>query len=446
MEVAIVGAGHVGLVSGVCLAEAGHRVRVFDIDRARLELLAAGTAPFLEPGLEELLKRGASEGRFSVHANDTEALRSADVLFLCVDTPNDPDGNVDVRSLLAAVRTAASSARDGALLVNRSTAPVGTTRYIASTVTEVRGRPMGVAVNPEFLAEGSAIRDFVFPDRVVVGVTGDADAELLREVYAPILDGRLRNVPGAETPRDRDEPVPFLIMAPQTAELLKYAANAFLAVKISFINEVSSIADELGADVGEVARGLGLDRRIGPHFLRAGIGWGGSCFPKDILALRGMAESRGVSARMLRAAHEVNAEQHRWVIRKLQRHLKTLVGRRVAMLGLAFKPNTDDLRNAPSLEIASELTRLNARVRAYDPAVKAIPGTLEGTLEMVSDPYSAAEDADAAVLVTEWPQFRDLDLRRLREAMSEPLLLDGRNFLDRVEVEGAGFIYVGVGR
>jgi UDPglucose 6-dehydrogenase len=305
---------------------------------------------------------------------------------------------------------------------------------------------MGIAVNPEFLAEGTAIRDFVLPDRVVVGVTNDADAELLREVYAPILDRRLRNMPGAEGPRNRDEPVPFLVMAPQTAELLKYAANAFLAVKISFINEVSSIADELGADVAEVARGLGLDRRIGPHFLKAGIGWGGSCFPKDILALRGMAESRGVAARMLRAAHEVNAEQHRWVIRKLQRHLKTLVGRRVAMLGLAFKPNTDDLRNAPSLEIASELAKLNARVRAYDPAVKAVPPALEGALQIVSDPYAAAESADAAVLVTEWPEFRDLDLRRLRETMSEPLLLDGRNFLDRAAVEGAGFIYVGVGR
>ena len=446
MEVAIVGVGHVGLVSGVCLAASGHRVRAFDIDRARLELLAAGTAPFLEPGLESLLKRGLSEGRFSVHADDSEALRSADVIFLCVDTPNVADGNVDVRSLLSAVRTAASSARDGALLVNRSTAPVGTTRYIASTVTEVRGRPMSIAVNPEFLAEGSAIRDFVFPDRVVVGVTGDADAELLREVYAPILDRQVRDVLSAEPPPNFDEPVPFLVMAPQTAELLKYAANAFLAVKISFINEVSSIADELGADVAEIARGLGLDRRIGPHFLRAGIGWGGSCFPKDILALRGMAESRGVAARMLRAAHEVNAEQHRWVIRKLQRHLKTLVGRRVAMLGLAFKPNTDDLRDAPSLEIASELARLNARVRAYDPVVKAIPGTHEGALEVVSDPYAAAEDADAVVLVTEWPQFRDLDLRRLREVVSGPLLLDGRNFLDRVAVEGAGFVYVGVGR
>jgi UDPglucose 6-dehydrogenase len=287
----------------------------------------------------------------------------------------------------------------------------------------------------------------MFPDRIVVGVWDEGAAASLEEVYRPILTRDLP--PGLPAPprgSGDSGPVPFVVVTPVTAELIKYTANAFLAVKISFINEIAWIAEELGADITQVARAVGLDRRIGPHFLRAGIGWGGSCFPKDIVALRGMAEIRGLSASMLSAANEVNARQHRWVIRKLQEHLRTLVGRRIAFLGLTFKPNTDDLRNAPSLEIAGQLATMAARVRAYDPSINELPDGFARFVELAGDPFAAVRDADAVVLITEWAEFADLDLRKLRQQTRGELLLDGRNFLDPSAAGAAGFKYVGVGR
>jgi UDPglucose 6-dehydrogenase len=374
---------------------------------------------------------------------------TADVIFVCVDTPNRADGAVDLSALVAATRAAARHARPYAVLVNRSTAPVGTSGYAAAIAWEERSSPLSITVNPEFLAEGTAVRDFLAPDRVVVGAWDRAEADRVLEVYGPILERLLPDTVPHHI-RQRAEasggPVPALVMDPPTAELTKYAANAFLAVKISFINEIASISEEIGGDVVQVARAIGLDRRVGPHFLRAGVGWGGSCFPKDIVALQGMAETRGLAARMLQAAHEVNREQHRWVVRRLQRHLKTLVGRRIGLLGLSFKPGTDDLRNAPALDIAVELTRLSARVRAFDPVVKALPPGPDGVIELVESPEALAEGAEALVLVTEWAQFAELDWLGLRRRMRTPLLLDGRNVLDPDAARAAGFTYVGVGR
>jgi UDPglucose 6-dehydrogenase len=335
------------------------------------------------------------------------------------------------------------------VIVNRSTAPVGTAAYIRSLSEERGTAHPSVAVNPEFVAEGTAVHNFLDPDRLVVG-SWDAAAETkILEAYEPIITRTLPDDLPPEVkpqPGRRVGPVPVVTTTPQTAELIKYVSNAFLAMKISFINEMAWIAEELAADGTEMARAVGLDHRIGPHFLRGGIGWGGSCFTKDIAALQGMAESSGLAARMLRAAYDVNLEQHRWVIRKLQAHLKTLVGRRIGLLGLTFKPNTDDLRNAPALDIARDLARSNARVRAFDPVVKFLPPEFDGIIDLASDPESLAAGSEALVLVTEWPEFKDLDLALLRSRMKEGLLLDGRNFFSPEQARAAGLTYVGVGR
>jgi len=447
VKIAIVGAGHVGLVTGACLAAVGHEVALLDVDERRVAMLREGQSPFFEPGLDQLITN--ARPHLTATTDPVAALRGADIAFLCVATPNDEAGHVDLSAVVSAARSVAQHADEGAILVNRSTAPVGTAGFLRSIVEEHREGEVAVAVNPEFLAEGSAARDFLFPDRIVIGAWDDGVAERVRQAYLPIVERDLpRSVPESVRPitREPTSQVPVVVTNPPTAELIKYAANAFLAMKISFINELAGIAEEVGGDVTEVSRAVGLDQRIGPHFLAAGIGWGGSCFPKDIEALQGMAATHGLEARLLRAANDVNAEQHRWVVRKLQRHLKTLVGRRVALLGLAFKSNTDDVRNAPALEIAAELARSSVRVRAYDPVVKGLPPDLEGSVELADDALGAARDAEAVVLVTEWPEFKELDLRALARSMREPLFLDGRNFMDPKAVRAAGFTYVGVGR
>lgn len=449
LRIAVVGAGHVGLVSAVAFAALGHRVHVLDIDRPKVEAMARGDVPFVEPNLDRLLTFGLHAGSLSFHVDPHEAVAGADVVFICVDTPNGGNGAVDLRAIVGAARSVGKHVLPGSVVVNRSTAPVGTSEYILSLVEEEAAGPVSVAVNPEFLAEGSAVRDFFVPDRIVVGATDEAAFDRLIRAYDPILRRHLPEAVPAHVRRraaDAGGPVPLVAMDPASAELTKYAANAFLAVKISFINEIAAIADELGADVDRVAEAVGLDRRIGPGFLRAGIGWGGSCFPKDVLALQGMAETRGLAPRMLRAANEVNGHQQRWVIRQLQAHLRRLVGRRIGLLGLSFKPGTDDLRNAPSLDIAAELTELGARVRAFDPVVHDLPDGFRDCLELSANPTALASDAEALVLVTEWPEFTALDLGEIRGVMRFPLLLDGRNFLDAELCREAGFAYVGVGR
>jgi len=448
MELAVVGAGHVGAVCAACLAAVGHRVRVLDVDAERIALLRAGRAPFFEPGIGELVERGRSGGLLSFHVDPAEAVPGASLVFLCVNTDNGPDGSVNLSPVESAVQTVARFADDGSVLVNRSTAPVGTAQYIRSLVEELRGGSLHVAVNPEFLAEGTAVHDFLEPDRILIGAWDKTAIALLADTYAPIVERRLPSDLRAMLANGhrRTGNVPFLVTDPASAELAKYAANSLLAVRVSFINEIAGIAEELGADITKVARAVGLDSRIGPHFLRAGIGWGGSCFPKDIVALQGIAETRGLSARMLRAAHEVNTDQRTWTTRQLQTHFKTLFGRRVGLLGLSFKPGTDDLRNAPALEIASQLALANVQVRAFDPAVKTLPPGFEDTIDLLGDAESLARGADALILVTEWPEFADLDLSKLGGLMRTPLLLDGRNFFDPDTVRSAGFSYVGVGR
>jgi UDPglucose 6-dehydrogenase len=446
VEIAVLGAGHVGLVCATCLASIGHRVRVHDVDKERIARLAEGQAPFVEPSVDVLLAQGLAAGQLSFHMAPAEALAPAELIFICV--PTSVDGAVaDLSAIVEATVTVAHHGSGDAVLVNRATAPVGTLAYVRTLLAQEGAGSIGVASNPEFLSEGTAVADFLTPYRIVVGGWEDAAVARVVDAYRPILEGRLpRDAEVIVADRQVEPGVRLLITTPETAEFSKHAADAFLAVKISFINEIVMVADELGADADDVASTLRLDPRIGPRFLNPGIGWAGSCFPKEITVLKGMSQTSGVSTRLLTAANDVNDEQRRWVVRKLRAHLKSLDGRRVALLGLSFKPATDDLRNAPALEIAAELVRSNVEVRAFDPIVTELPPHLAHAITLMSDPLSAATDADAVVVTTAWDGLSDLPLDELRKVMRVPLLLDGRNCLDQVAARAAGFNYVGVGR
>jgi UDPglucose 6-dehydrogenase len=456
-NVGVVGTGYVGLVTGACLARLGHRVTCVDKNEEPIRGLKSGRMPFYEPGLEELVLRGVRGGRLSFAGPEGLAglVEEADVVFLAVDTPQGEDGSADLSSVAAVARgigraLAEASRRDLPLIVvNKSTVPVGSGDYVSMLICDgiegAGGRGAGFLVvsNPEFLREGSAIYDSLYPDRIVVGSDSREALDTLRILYGPIIE---QSFPTELDPRPKVA-VPFVTTDLASAEMIKYAANAFLATKISFINEIANLCELVGADITSVATGIGLDERIGSRFLNAGIGWGGSCFPKDVAALRAAAREYEHETPLLDATAVVNARQRKQVILKLQRELHTLKGKRVALLGLSFKPNTDDLREAPSLEIARALDALDARAIGYDPvAVKDAAKRLP-SLKVVFDPYEALEGAHAAVVVTEWEEIRNLDLERASTLMEEPkVLVDGRNILDPKEVGAAGMRYRGFGR
>jgi UDPglucose 6-dehydrogenase len=418
--VGVIGVGWVGLVTAACFAEIGHPVVARDIVPERVEALSRGETPFHEPGLDELLARNRERLTFTTGIG--ELLDSCRLLFVCVDTPPTYSGDAD----LSRVRSVISELEPGSghVLVMKSTVPAGTGAAIR------RDLPGLAYVScPEFLKEGSAVEDFLHPDRVVIGAEpADSDAaDAVERLYAP-LGGEIVHTDVS------------------SAEMIKLASNAFLATKISFINEIANVCEEVGADVSEVARGMGLDERIGASFLRAGIGYGGSCFPKDVNALKMLAGNTGYHFQLLNAVIEVNELQKRRVIGKLQKHLGDLAGKRIALLGLAFKPNTDDMREASSLVLAARLQGEGAVVSAYDPvAAGAAAGMLE-SVEMTASALAALEGADAAILVTEWPEFAEIDWADAAARMANPLLIDGRNFLDPAVLEAAGFTYEGIGR
>jgi UDPglucose 6-dehydrogenase len=459
LNIGLVGAGYVGLVTGACLAHLGYQVVCVDRDEERLASLEAGRVPFYEPGLEELVRKNADRLHFSTDL--ASVVSEADVVFIAVDTPQGEDGSADLsnvasvaRGIGSAVAGPEASPRERPLVVvNKSTVPVGSGDYVSvlirDGVEEVGGEEAAhfpvVVSNPEFLREGSAVYDSLFPDRIVVGADSSEAMDTLRALYKPIIE---QSFPTELDPRPKVA-VPFLTTDLASAEMIKYAANAFLATKISFINEVANLCELVGADVGEVAYGIGLDERIGLRFLSAGIGWGGSCFPKDVAALRAVAGEYNYEPVLLDAAVAVNERQRKQVIGKLQRELHTLKGKRIALLGLAFKPNTDDLRDAPSLTIARSLDSLGARVVGYDPVAgdaAASSGLLPTSMKVVFDPYEAFMGAHAAVLVTEWGQIRTLDLKKVASLMKNPpLLVDGRNVLDPEKVRAAGIHYRGFG-
>ncbi|HMC06036.1 MAG TPA: UDP-glucose/GDP-mannose dehydrogenase family protein [Solirubrobacterales bacterium] len=418
--IGVIGVGWVGLVTAVCFADRGHEVIAMDIDEAKVDALRAGEVPIHEPGLGELLERNRERLRFA--ARMPEVLDSARLLFCCVDTPPTYSGDAD----LSRVRAVVSDLSDDGdhLLVMKSTVPSGTGRAIRRDAPD-----LPYVSCPEFLKEGTAIDDFLHPDRVVIGADpGDEWAgDQVEAIYRP-LGGEIVRTDVA------------------SAEMIKLAANAFLATKISFINEIANVCEEVGADVTEVARGMGLDERIGPSFLRAGVGYGGSCFPKDVSALKQLAGNSGYHFQLLTSVIEVNELQKRRVIGKLEKHLGSLVGKRVALLGLAFKPKTDDMREASSLVLASRLQGEGATVRGYDPVAENRARELLPGIELLDSPEAALEGADAAILVTEWPEFAELDWESLAKRMKAPVLIDGRNYLDPERLRGAGFAYEGIGR
>ena len=419
--IGVFGAGWVGLVTGVCFADLGHRVVVRDVVPERIEALRAGRVPFHEPGLDKLLERNADRLTFTL---DVDEVAAAPLLFVCVGTPPTYSGDAD----LSAVWTVVDElpvAGERTLLVMKSTVPVGTGEKVLAAL-ESRGLArVGYASNPEFLSEGSAVDDFLHPDRIVVGAFTEADAAAVAALYEPLG-------------------VPIVRADVASAEMIKLAANAFLMTRISFINEIANVCEATGADVEEVARGIGLDHRLGPHFLRAGIGWGGSCFPKDGVALKQLASNSGYHFQLLNAVIEVNELQKRRVVGKLQKHLGKLRGKTVALLGLAFKANTDDMREAPSLVLASRLLAEGADVRAWDPIADA-RHLLQG-VTFCDSVLDAVRDADAAVIVTEWEELRALASDEVRRAMRRPVIVDGRNLLDPEVVRAAGFAYEGIGR
>ena len=419
--IGVFGAGWVGLVTGGCFAELGHQVIVRDVMPERIEALRAGSLPFHEPDLPEVLERNRERITYTLDAGD---LAGADAIFVCVQTPPTYSGDADLSFVWSALDDLPAS-DERQILVMKSTVPVGTGEKVRAAL-EGRGLSnVGYVSNPEFLAEGHAVRDFLNPDRIVVGAFAEEDSAAVEALYAGI-----------------DAPVVRTDVA--SAEMIKLAANAFLMTRISFINEIANVCEAVGADVVEVAKGVGLDHRLGPHFLRAGIGYGGSCFPKDSLALKQLASNSGYHFQLLAAVIEVNELQKRRVIQKLQKHLGKLRGKKIALLGLAFKAGTDDMREAPSLVLASRLLAEGAEVRAWDPVAR--PGELiKGAVlhETVAD---AVRDADAAVIVTEWDELRSLASKEVRDAMAQPLIIDGRNLLDPAVVRAAGFAYEGIGR
>jgi len=454
-SIGVVGTGYVGLATGACLAYVGHRVTCLDNDQERLAGLREGKVPFYEPGLEELIARSAGRLHFAGSERLAEVVRESDVLFVAVGTPQGGDGSADLSNVADVARAIGralgeSPSREFPLVVvNKSTVPVGSAYYVSALVGDGideaggEGAEFRVASNPEFLREGSAVHDSLFPDRVVVGTDSREALDALRALYAPIVE---QSFATEWDPRPKVA-VPFVTTDLASAEMIKYAANAFLATKISFINEVANLCELVGADVSEVAYGVGLDDRVGARFLSAGLGWGGSCFPKDVAALRATAREYEHETPLLDAAASVNERQRRRVIHKLQRDLHSLKGRRVALLGLSFKPNTDDLRGAPSLEIAGALSSLGARVVGYDPVAGKAAAKLAPEIQAVFSPYEALAGAHAAVVVTEWEEVRGLDPKKAASLMRDPkLIVDGRNALDAAASREAGLLYRGFGR
>jgi UDPglucose 6-dehydrogenase len=431
MQVAVMGTGHVGLVTCVALSSLGHDVIGTDVDAEKIALLSGGASPFYEPGLEEALGREMAAGRLSFTTLPSEALRDAEVVFICVGTPARSDGEANLVAMESSAREIARHARDGVVVVEKSTVPAGTAERVRATLAREReGLRFDVASNPEFLREGTALQDALAPDRIVIGVESEWARHVLRRLYGPLTE---RGYALIETDI-------------ATAELAKHASNAFLALKISFANALARICERAGADVVSVARVMGADQRISRAFLNAGLGYGGYCFPKDVAALARLASRLGYEFTLLREVERLNEEAVGAAVAKVEEALWNLEDKRVAILGLAFKPDTDDVRFSPALALARRLLTAGARVVGFDPRAMANAKQELPELEMASDPYEAATEAHCVVLATEWEEFRRLDLAALRAVMTYPVLVDGRNALDPVRVAAAGFTYHPMGR
>jgi UDPglucose 6-dehydrogenase len=432
MHIAVIGTGYVGLVTGACFADFGMRVTCVDKDQDKINSIDAGRMPIYEPGLDALVAKGVREGRLEFSTDVRGTVAQSLVVFLAVGTPPSGDGSADMSQIDEVAYEIAKALNGYKVIVTKSTVPVGAASRIKKIIEENKATPsrFSVAANPEFLREGAAINDFMRPDRVVIGCTDDEAVAILKDIYRPLYL--------LETP--------FVITTPESAEMIKYASNAFLATKVSFINEISGLCELLGADVHDVAKGMGMDVRIGSKFLHPGPGFGGSCFPKDAQALVALGRSVNYDVRIVEAALRVNECQKDSIIDRIRRLLPRLDGKTIAILGLAFKPETDDIREAPSIRIIGDLLEAGARIRAYDPAAMESARRLLTDVEYCEDEYEAARGSDGLVVVTEWNQFRRLDMDRLKQLMREPNIIDLRNLYEPETMRSAGFKYLAMGR
>ncbi len=429
MEIGVVGSGHVGLVTGACFADMGNRVVCMDDDRGKIEKLKRSVMPFYEPAMQELVQRTVEQGRLSFSTDIEETVKGSTVLFICVGTPSKPDGEADLSAVEKATTRISETMDDYRLVVEKSTVPVQTGGWIRRTMEAAnrRGVAFDIACNPEFLREGVAVSDFMHPDRVVIGVESKRAEELLVELYRPL---------GA----------PIVVTDIESAEIIKHASNSFLATKISFINAVAIVCEKTGADVLKVAEGVGYDPRIGRDFLEAGAGFGGSCLPKDVKAFSRIAQSLGYDFRLLKEVERINEEQRLRLVKKIQGELWNLNGKTVGVLGLAFKPDTDDMRSAPAIDVVQLLQKEGAQVKAYDPKAMDTARNILPEVHFCRDAYQVAEGSDVLVLLTEWEEFRGLDLDRIKGLLKKPIVIDGRNLFDPEEMKALGFVYRGVGR
>ncbi len=448
MRVCVIGTGYVGLVTGACLAYIGHDVICVDNNEEKVKLMKSGQSPIHEPGLPEVIAESIRQGKLEFTTDIAAGVDHGEILFIAVGTPSLADGRSDMRYVEAVARSIGESLTDGyRVIVNKSTVPIGSGDWVRMIVLDgmvgksnIDRIQFDVVSNPEFLREGVAVFDTFNPDRIVVGSGSDRALKLMQELYTPIIDRSFaedKTLP----------PVPVVVTDLNSAEMIKYAANAFLATKISFVNEVANICDRVGADVKEVARGIGLDSRIGSKFLQAGIGWGGSCFGKDVSALIYTAEDYGYSTEILKACVKVNELQRTLVVEKLQQALKILKGKTIGLLGMTFKPDTDDMRDAPALTLIDQLNRLGARVKAYDPLVSQ-SGLRQGFTNVIveTDLERLADGCDAVVLVTDWQEFLAIDYAKMLTLMAHPVIIDARNFLDGKALKALGYHYIGIGR
>ncbi len=431
-NICVIGTGYVGLVTGTCFADLGNEVTCLDIDEWKIAALNRGESPIYEPGLEEMVKRNYEAGRLRFTTSYAEAVPEAEFVFIAVGTPQGSNGGADLSFVETAASTIAKHLKGDTVIINKSTVPIGTGDWVAGIVERnLNGNrssaTFAVVSNPEFLREGSALYDFLNPDRVVLGSTNRAAAEHVAELYSAIK-------------------TPIIITDLRTAEMIKYASNAILATRISFINEISQMCDALGADVTVVAEGMGYDKRIGPQFLQAGIGYGGSCFPKDVKALAHMAENSNLHPQLLLAVMDINSDARRFFVQKIERTLGSVSGRTIGVWGLAFKPNTDDMREAASLDIINALVRKGATVKAYDPVAMTVAQRLLPPITYATDPYEAVTGADAVLLLTEWNEFKQVDFGRVKSVMNSPVLFDGRNLYDPQEMAKLGITYRAIGR
>jgi len=428
-QICVVGVGYVGLVTGACFADLGNRVIALDVDEERIENLNKGIMPIYEPGLEELVERNVKAGRLTFTTSYAEAVKGTEFAFIAVGTPSGMKGEADLQYVASAATSIAENMTNPLIIINKSTVPVGTGDWVADIVKGAQPKPVDfwVVSCPEFLREGSAISDFMSPHRTVLGSLHPEAAEKVAQLHLPLR-------------------APIVITDLRTAEMIKYASNAFLATKISFINEVADICEALGADVKEVSAGMGYDKRIGPMFLDAGLGWGGSCFPKDVQALVYMAEEKGLDPQILNHVMDVNYGRRKDAVAHLEEMTGGINGKTIGLLGLAFKPNTDDMRDAPSTDIAETLIAAGAKVRGYDPVAMDVARPMLPAVEMFDDPYSMATGCDALMVITEWNEFKQLDLEKIKDLLKSPVIFDGRNIYYPLTMKELGFKYRGFGR